>query len=120
LTRISVGGVGSRLFVAYIDNANTLVEAAVIDVDDVPAAERKDGVDALGFERLGDKVATRDDTRVATFRPQRILGRAARLGLGHRPARTWLRSRINRARHAHPPRHDAQMPRCVQRLGDRN
>ena len=63
LARIAVGRVGRHLLVAHIDDADALVDAAVIDVDDVAAAQREDGVDAFVLERFGDKVAARDDVR---------------------------------------------------------
>ena len=47
LARIAVGGVGRHLLVADVDDPDALVDAAVIDVDDVAAAEGEDGVDAL-------------------------------------------------------------------------
>ena len=60
LARIAVGGMGRDLLVAHIDDPDALVDAAVIDVDDVAAAEREDGVDALGLQRLGDEMAARN------------------------------------------------------------
>src|SRR5918999_5083946 len=58
--RISVRCVRSNLLVANVDDLDALVDAAVVDVDDVPAAEGEDHVDPLGAKCLGHKVATRD------------------------------------------------------------
>ena len=38
LARVAVGGVRGDLFVAHVDDADALIDAAVIDVDDVAAA----------------------------------------------------------------------------------
>ena len=61
---VSVGGVGRDLLVADVDDLDALVDAAVVDVDDVPAAEREDRVDPLRAESLGDQVATGDGLRL--------------------------------------------------------
>ena len=50
LARIAVGGVGGDLLVAHVDDLDAFVDAAVIDVDDVPAAEREDRVDTFVLE----------------------------------------------------------------------
>ena len=47
--RIAIGGVGRHLLVANIDDADTLVQTAIVDVDDVPAAQGEDRIDTLGF-----------------------------------------------------------------------
>ena len=57
---VAVGGMGRDLLVAHVDDLDALVQAAVVDVDDMAAAEREDGFDALVLERLGDQVAARD------------------------------------------------------------
>ena len=57
LTRVAVGRVRGDLLVAHVDDADALIDAAVVDVDDVPAAERKDRIDAFVLERLRDQVA---------------------------------------------------------------
>ena len=76
LARVAVGGVRGGLLVAHVDDADALVDAAVIDVDDVAAAQREDGVDALGLERLGDEVAARDDVAASgALLLQRVVGR---------------------------------------------
>ena len=43
--RVAVGGVGRDLLVADVDDLDALVDAAVVDVDDVAAAEGEDDVD---------------------------------------------------------------------------
>ena len=58
--RVAVRGVGRHLLVADVDDLDALVDAAVVDVDDVAAAEREDRVDPLGLQGLGDQVAARD------------------------------------------------------------
>ena len=54
--RVAVGGVRGHLLVAYVDDVDALVDAAVVDVDDVAAAERVDHLHALRLECLGDQV----------------------------------------------------------------
>jgi hypothetical protein len=58
--RVAVGGVRGDLLVADVHDRDALVDAAVVDVDDVAAAEREDDVDALRLERLGDEMAAGD------------------------------------------------------------
>ena len=58
--RVAVGGVGRDLLVADVDDLDALVDAAVVDVDDVAAAEGEDRVDALGLQGLRDQVAAGD------------------------------------------------------------
>ena len=55
--RPGVGGVGGGLLVADVDDADALVDAAVVDVDDVAAAEGEDRADALRLEGPGHQVA---------------------------------------------------------------
>ncbi len=83
LARIAVGRVRRDLLVAHVDDADALVDAAVVDVDDVAAAQREDRVDALVLERLRHEVAARDDVGVARLLPQRIVG-GRRFALGGR------------------------------------
>ena len=49
LACVTVCRVRGNLFVTYIDDTNVVVYAAVVDIDDVAAAEREDCVDALVF-----------------------------------------------------------------------
>jgi hypothetical protein len=55
--RIAVSGMGRDLLVTNVDDLDALVDAPVVDVDDVTAAKREDGVDPLGPESLGDEMA---------------------------------------------------------------
>ncbi len=52
--RPAVGGVRRGLLVAHVDDADALVEAAVVDRHDVSAAEREDEGHLLGVQRAGD------------------------------------------------------------------
>ena len=74
LARIAVGCVRGDLFVAHVDDADALIDAAVIDVDDVASAEREYRVDTLVLQRLGDQVAAGDHARVAALALQGIFG----------------------------------------------
>src|SRR6202041_1847963 len=74
LTRITVGRVRGDLFVAHVDDANTLIDAAVIDVDDVPAAQRENRVNTLVLQRFGNQVAARDHAGVAALALQSVFG----------------------------------------------
>jgi hypothetical protein len=55
---MAVGGVRGDLLVAYVDDFDALVDATVVDVDDVAAAQGVDDVDALRLEGLGDEMPT--------------------------------------------------------------
>src|SRR3954464_5417275 len=57
---VGVGGMSGDLLVADVDDLDALVDAAVVDVDDVAATEGVDDVDPLCLQGLGDQVATRD------------------------------------------------------------
>ena len=61
LAGVAVRGMGRDLLVADVDDADALVDAPVVDVDDVPAAEGEDGVHPLAPEGAGDEVAARYD-----------------------------------------------------------
>jgi hypothetical protein len=50
--------VGGDLLMAYVDDFNAFVDAAVVDVDDVAAAEGVNDLHTLGFEGLGDEMTT--------------------------------------------------------------
>ena len=78
LPRVAVGGMGGDLLVAHVDDPDAFVQAAVVDVDDVPAAEREDRVHAFVLERPGDQVTAGDDVGVGALPLQRIGG-----GRGH-------------------------------------
>ena len=80
LARIAVGRVRGDLLVAHVDDANALIDAAVVDVDDVAAAKREDRVDAFVLQRLGDQMAAGDHARIAALALQGIFGGACVLG----------------------------------------
>src|SRR6202021_1516109 len=44
LPRVAVSRMRSHLLVPHVDDANAFIDATIIDVDDVTAAKRKDGV----------------------------------------------------------------------------
>ena len=74
LARVPVRGVGGDLLVTHVNDADTLVDASVVGVDDVPAAQRKDGVDAFVGQRPGRQVPPRNDALVAALAREGVLG----------------------------------------------
>jgi len=56
LARIAVRGVGGDLLVTHVDDLDSLVQTAVVDIDDMPSAKSPDHIDAFVLERLGDQV----------------------------------------------------------------
>ena len=72
LAGIAVGGMGRHLFMAHIDDADAFVQAAVIDVDDVTAAKRKDRVHTLVLQGLGDEIAARNNLAGLVLPDQRV------------------------------------------------
>ena len=74
LARVPIGRVGRHLLVPHVDDADILVDAPVVGVDDVPAAQREDGVDALVGQRPGCQVPTRDDVLVPALASERVFG----------------------------------------------
>ena len=79
LAGIAVGGMRRGLLVAHVDDADAGIEAAVVDVDDMPAAEGEDRVHPLVAERAGDQMAAGDDALVAALLRQRVMRRRRRL-----------------------------------------
>ena len=74
-------GMRRHLLVTHVDDAYAFIDATVVDVDDVAAAEREDRVHSLVLQRLGDEVATGDHACIAILRFQRVLrGGAGTLG----------------------------------------
>ena len=57
--RVRVGGVGGRLLVAEVDDPDAFGEAAVVDRQDVPAAQREHVAHASLPQRARDEFATR-------------------------------------------------------------
>ena len=74
LTRVAVGGVRRDLLVTHVDDADALVHAAVVDIDDMAAAQREDRVHAFVLERLRHQMAARYDARLAALALQGVLG----------------------------------------------
>src|SRR4030042_45128 len=58
--RRALGGVAGGLLVAHVDHADGVVQAAVIDVHHVAAAEGEDAVDALLLEGAGHQLSAVD------------------------------------------------------------
>ena len=67
LARIAVGRMRGDLLVAHVDDADAFIDTAVIDVDDVAAAQGEDRVDTLVLESLGYQVTTGDHAGVAAL-----------------------------------------------------
>ena len=82
LARVAVGGVRRDLLVPDVDDANALVDAAVVDVDDVTAAQGEDRVHAFVLECLRHQMAARHDTGFSALALQGVL-RGRRLGFRH-------------------------------------
>jgi hypothetical protein len=51
---------GGSLFVPHVDYLNPLIGASVVDIHDVPAAQRKDRSDPLGFREFCHKLTACD------------------------------------------------------------
>ena len=49
-----------HLLVARVDDADAFIDATVVDVLDVAAGQREDGVDALALQHACDEVAAVD------------------------------------------------------------
>ncbi len=49
LTCVTISRVCGGLFVAYVDNFYTFIETAIVDIDNMPAAEGKNGINTFGF-----------------------------------------------------------------------
>jgi hypothetical protein len=75
LSRIAIGRVRGHLLVPDVDDADPFIDAAIIDVDDVAAAQGENRVDPLVLERLGDQVAAGDHAGVPALALQGVLGR---------------------------------------------
>ena len=61
LARVTVGRVRRDLLMAHVDDFDAFVDAAVVDIDDMTAAERPDHLDAFILERLGDQMPAGDN-----------------------------------------------------------
>jgi hypothetical protein len=74
LPGVAVRGVRRDLLVPHVDDADALVDAAVVDVDDMAAAEREDRIHALVLESFRHEVTTRDHACVPALALQGVLG----------------------------------------------
>ena len=72
LAGIAVRGVGGSLFVPHIDDADALIQATVVDVDDVPAAEGEYGIHPFVFQGSCHQMATGYDILRPAFLNQGI------------------------------------------------
>ena len=61
--RVAVGSVCRHLLVTDVDDLDAFIGAAVVDVDDMAAAEGEDDVDPLVLEGLGNEVTAGDRRR---------------------------------------------------------
>jgi hypothetical protein len=68
VTRPTVGGVAGGLLVAHVDDADAHVEAAVVDVLDVPSAEGEEVRHALDLEGARYEVTAGFHRHVRRFR----------------------------------------------------
>jgi hypothetical protein len=68
------------LLVAHVDDTNPLVDAAIVDIDDMTAAQREDRIDPFVFQRPRDQMAARDNTGIAGLLLERVFGRRAARG----------------------------------------
>ena len=76
LARVAIRRVRRDLLMAHIDDLDALVDASVVDVDDVAAAQREDGIDALALQGAGDEVTTGDDIGFAALARKGVFGGA--------------------------------------------
>src|SRR5262249_2535897 len=88
--REAVGGVPRRLLVPDVDDADLLVDTAVVDGLNVPAAQREDVRNPLPAQRACDQATTMNEGH-----PANIAGSADRR---ETPATVWgVRLSVNRA-----------------------
>ena len=74
LARVAIGGVGGHLLVVHVDDADAFVDTSVVNVDDVTAAQGKDGIDAFVLEGSGDKMPAGDDICGAALLSESVCG----------------------------------------------
>jgi hypothetical protein len=65
---------GGGLLVTHVDDANTFIEATIVNIDDMPAAQREDGIDTFGLEGLGNEVAAGNDVGITALLLERVVG----------------------------------------------
>src|SRR5262249_34963140 len=75
LTRVAVSCVCGHLLMTHVNDSDPLIDATVIDVDDVTAAKCEDRIHTFVLQSPGDEVATRDDSGVTALLLQSVLGR---------------------------------------------
>ena len=97
LAGVAVRRVSRDLLVADVDDADPLVDAPVVDVDDVTAAEGEDGVHPLAPEGTGDQVPARYDFAAPVLGDEGVgggvfRGGGGRGGCGH-VGSPWFRFR---------------------------
>ncbi len=73
LARIAVSGMGRDLLMTHVDDPDALIDAAVVDVDDVAAAEREYRIHPFGLQRLRHQMAARYDAGLAALALQGVL-----------------------------------------------
>ena len=88
--RPAVGGVAGGLLVADVDDADPLVEAAVVDGLDVASAEGEEVRRAVPLERLGDQAPAVDHCHVAPGYGLRASGRPEAVARATKPAHNTL------------------------------
>ena len=72
--RVAIGGVCGNLLVAHVDDLDTFIDAAVVDVDDMTATQREDRIDALGLQCFCNEMAAGNHARIAALALQSIFG----------------------------------------------
>jgi hypothetical protein len=101
--RVPVGGVPCRLLVPHVDDADAVVETAVVNRLDVPAAEREEVRDPVPRERLGNEPTAMNLRHARDIRQPRPEGTRPRAESsrqeGTRPA---PRAHVRKARDPRP------------------
>ncbi len=64
---IAIGGVGGDLLMPDVDDADALIDAAVVDINDMTAAKRENRVHAFVLQGFGDQVTAGKNAAVAPF-----------------------------------------------------
>ena len=97
--RIAVGGVPRGLLVTRVDDADAVIETAVVDGLDVSPAQREEVRDAVAFQRLGDEPTAVYECHGAgaysTRGPPSVPGRASHANLLSTPVSQASRVRID-------------------------
>ncbi len=104
------------LLVAHVDDANALVEAAVVDGLDVTAAERKQVRHAMSFERLGDEAPAVNECHageLSSFFARSLLALAVAACGASGPPATQICTRVTQPQGLAAPSLDATIEREV-------